>query len=369
MQLTTKLLGWLHRVFDKDPRPFVALRIDYAGGLAWTVSQDTLTLTVTGGAGASVAYDLTAYSLESLVAAIAGRTGFSVDFLDPERAKLSAVVLLDGAGDLSQPNGGALFGYTSLLWAFLEAYARELGALHDAVAQVPAQMSTTTAEGPWLDELGSYYDVPREVGETDPLYGPRIIAQVLRPVSNNVAIENAIQEFTGQPCTVVDVVVYSGGQLYNGTVNFDGTINYDALSPPHYGLFDVTIGYDLISGGDISTFTDTVQAIVERLRSAGTHLRSLALAGATTPISESMPAPGESMSSFTAVAALADTLVAPAEVVSALTTGVTPTVETLPAPVETVLGAILQQLTTEAGEPILTTGGDPIYAQVGTIFV
>lgn len=217
MKLTAKLLASLNRPFDKDPDRFVALRVNYAGGLAWSVVEGILTLTVTGGLGASVVYDLSAYTLESLAAAISARIGFEVTLLDAERRKRSALCLLDGAASLSDPNGGALLGYNSLLWSFFEALAVELKRLRDQAANAVLQLSTTTASGAWLDEIGSYYGVVRSGGEVDAIYSQRIIAQTLRPVSNNVAIETAIEDFTGQPCTVDDVVIYRGvSPIYDG---------------------------------------------------------------------------------------------------------------------------------------------------------
>src|SRR3546814_4396237 len=85
-------------------------------------------------------------------------------------------------------------------------------------------MSTKTAQGEWLDELGGYYGVPRIQGENDASYGPRIIAEVLRPRGNNVAMEAAIKVYTGQDAKVTDVTLYGDPfPRYDATIRYDGT--------------------------------------------------------------------------------------------------------------------------------------------------
>lgn len=370
MKLTAKLLDAVNRVFDKDPDRFLALRLDYNGGLAWSVADGILTLTVTGGGGVSAIYDLSTYTVETLCAAIADTSGFSVTFVDPDRKKRSALCLLDGGASVSDPNGGALLGFTSLLWAFFEAFSVELQRLRDQVANAILQMSTTTASGVWLDELGSYYGVVRLPGEVDAIYGARIIAQTLRPVSNNVAIEAAIKSFTGQDCIVDDVVVYRGvSPIYDGSFLYDGTINYNTVGFPNYGLFDVSVAYDLILGGDITTFSDTVRAIVEKLRAAGTFLRALALSATGSPMTDALTPPGDSFGALVFSGSFADTLTSPTDALSGLAMISTGLSDALTAPSDAATGTILAVLTTEGGDPITDESGAPIQAQVGLVFI
>jgi hypothetical protein len=148
------------------------------------------------------------------------------------------------------------------------------------IQALPLEMSLTTADGEWLDYLGGYYGVPRLAGELDAQYAPRIQAEVLRPKSNNLAIEIAIEAYTGTAVTVTDVVEYSNPTpAYNGAITYNGTSEYNATGHPLYGLFDINVGYDLLNGLDISSFGNTVASLIERLRAAGTHLRALSLSG------------------------------------------------------------------------------------------
>lgn len=319
MKLTKKLLSFLHRVFDKDPAPFLALRLRYVGaGMTWRVSGARLTTVPVGGNGAPLSVDLTKYTLGQLINHLASQTGYTVEYADrSELSLLGAAVLLDGAGDQDKSNGDHLYGYTNVLWSYMEANAVELEEAGDQIQQMLLQMSTTTASEAWLDELGWYYGVPRLQGEDDRSYGRRIIAEVLRPRGNNVAIEAAIQAYTGQATKVTDVTLNSPmDPLFNAADTFNGVKFYNSTSSPVYGLFDVEYGYDLLSGGNISSFAQIIRDLIGRLRDAGTHLRALSLRGGV--LNDTAAAPSDSSAlPLGMVQSLSDTLAAPGESVDA----------------------------------------------------
>lgn len=284
MRLTGKLLRLLGRVFNKDPAPFLALRLDYDGGMVWKVEDAVLTTVVVGGSGVGLTVDLSDHTIGTLVTYLVGQPGYSVPYAETgELSLLSARVLLDGSKSIDTPNGDHLRGYTSVLWAWLESAATELRAARLAIEQMLLQLSTTTASDVWLDELGSYYGVPRLVGEFDASYGPRIIAEVLRPRGNNVAMEVAIKVFTGQDTEVTDADAFTelATPRFNGAWTFNGAFNFDAETTPLYGLFDVRYGYDLENGGSFLEFQTVITGLINRLRDAGTQLRSLTLTGSS----------------------------------------------------------------------------------------
>lgn len=317
MKLTRRLLSYLNRVFDKDPVQFLALRLSYTGGtMSWSIEDAVLRTTVHGGVGHNLEVDLSQYTVATLANYLAMQPGYSILALDTsDLAQLSARVLLDGGADIASSNGDHLYGYTSILFSYLEAMASELALARIQLGEMLKQMSTKTAEETWLDELGGYYGVPRLAGEVDASYGPRIIAEVLRPRGNNVAIALAIKAYTGQDSTVVDVVEYtSGAATFNGAVNFSGGITYSGggLGTPRYGLFDVRYGYDLINGaGDINTFAATVRDLIGRLRDAGTHLRALTLTGSV--MNDDADPPTDGVMTLAAGVSLTDTMDAPTE--------------------------------------------------------
>jgi hypothetical protein len=311
MRLTQKLLGFLNRVFNKDPDPFLALRLRHTSGhMTWRVKDAVLTTLVPGETGLLV--NLLDYTISELVDHLAAQPGYVVEYADTsDLALLSARALIDAAGDIEMSNGDHLMGYRSPLWAYLEAAASELTAAAEQIKQMLRQMSTKTASGEWLDEIGGYYGVPRLSNEADSAYGPRIITETLRPRGNNVAIANAIKEFTGQTATVTDVVLYSGGlPIYDGSIDHDGTFTHSAGSSPVYGLFDVEYGYNLINGGSLDDFAIEVRNLIDRLRDAGTHLRDLHLIGGA--LFDEFTPPGDEML-MTLSQALTDTLDPPTE--------------------------------------------------------
>src|SRR5437870_4311357 len=105
MKLTDKLLGFLNRVFDKDPERFAAIDFSYAGtSSSWSVVDGILSVAVTGGAGSGFTLDLSQYTIASLVVFIGGRAGFTVTAANTLAFGLSALVLIDGSGNNNDPN-------------------------------------------------------------------------------------------------------------------------------------------------------------------------------------------------------------------------------------------------------------------------
>lgn len=321
MAMLDALLRWLPRFFERDPLPYMALRIGFSGpapagypsdgafGLRWSVGDRTLTLTPSVG-GVDVpatTYPLANHTLASLANAISA-DGFEVLLeVGPDRSALSALVLLDGSGDVGTSNGNALFAWSNLLFAYLVPLATELEAAKQQIDNLPLQMDTNTAEEEWLDFLSSYYDVKRKVGELDRDYGARIIAEVLRPLSNNNAIANAIIEATGQPTRIVDVTIYGNViPAHDGTHDHDSEILHSSSTKPIYGLFDAVTSFNLLSTQMPDQYQAAVRDLVSRMRAAGTHLRAVELSGSV--IDDDGPKPtNDVLSAFSVSTPLTDT--------------------------------------------------------------
>lgn len=276
--LTDKLLGYLHRVFDKDAHAFLALRFRYDGAMAWRIEDNTLSTDVVGGSGVSIEVDLSQHTLSSLIEILAEQPGYTVEYFDPGMEHLSSCVLVSAIGNQDDSNGDHLYGYTSLLWAYMEPFAVELREADYQIGQAIAQMNLRKAEADWLDEWGTYYGIPRVSGELDPAYANRIIVEVLRPRGNNVAIEIVARELLGQPVVVNDIRLWGPATpSYNGVYTYNGAQNHNASASSVYGLFDVDYVYNLESGEDVSGYAAALADIVERVRDAGTHLRAINL--------------------------------------------------------------------------------------------
>jgi hypothetical protein len=282
--IQSDLFSYLHRVFRKDAAPFLALRITCVGGLTWTLAAQTLTLTpavVVGGVAAPLTLDLSAYTVASLAQYLAGQPGYSVAYQDTTvLSQLSALVLIDGAGDTSVSNGDHFYGYTNLLWSYVAALASELSLAQSEIVNMLAQMSTTTASNEFLDLLGTYYDVTRGPGELDSAYSPGIIANVLLPSCNNVGMAVALQSlFPGTTAVITDVLGGTGTLLLrDGTVFFDSEHVHNELGfgIPE-GLFDVVFAFDFDGPIGESAYLPLLIAAINRYRAAGTYIRNISM--------------------------------------------------------------------------------------------
>jgi len=282
MLMTSRLMGYLNRVWDTDPEEVLALRLQYAGtAMLWRVQDGILTTEVAGGAGVPLVVDLAPHTIQSLVDYLGTRTGYTVAYYNTELRNLSALILLDGSGNQAASNGDHITAYSgdaNLLWPIMEAFAAELAAAEAQIPKLPAELATTTADGEWLDQLGEQYGVPRLASESDAAYGPRIIAEVIRPRGNNVAIEDAIRQFTGQACSVADAPFYSSGlPVHNSSITYNSANTYSATSRQLNGLFNVSVLYDPSAGLDATQMEAAIRGIIERFRDVGTQLGTLTL--------------------------------------------------------------------------------------------
>jgi hypothetical protein len=297
VRLTNKLLGYLHRVFNKDPMQFLALRITCdSGQMTWAVSDGFLTLTPANSNFAQpMMLDLSTFTVQSLGQFVASQPGYLVLFQDSSTKKnLSALVLLDATGDVSQSNGDHLFGYTNLLYAYVNATASELELLQAQIGNALQQMSTTTAEAEFLDFQGTFYDVPRNsVGSTSELdtsYSPRIISNVLLPSSNNFGMAIALEaQFPGTQVVITDAVTTAGTILLrDGSIFFNSEFVHNSTgSTVAGGLFDVTFAFSFSGPITFEDYAPLVIAAVNKYRLGGTNIRNLFLKNgltATVPI-------------------------------------------------------------------------------------
>lgn len=251
----------MNRVFDKDPGKALALRLRYTGtSMSWNISDGVLTTEVVGGSGVGISVNLSSYTVSGLCSFLSMQTGYSVPYQDSgSLSGKSALVLLDGSGNQDSPNGDHVHGYTSVLWAYMESVANELTLIRASIAEALNQMSTSTAEGEWLDEHGGYYKVPRNGSELDAAYAARIVAEVIRARGNNIAIGQAIKA-----AVLADVV----------SVTDHDEVTIAADDTPSYGLFDVVV--ESTVDVPLATTEDAVvRQIIEVMRDAGTHLRTM----------------------------------------------------------------------------------------------
>lgn len=266
MKLTERLFDYLSRVFSRDPKSALALRVRYDGAMVLTISDAILTTSVTGGTGAALSVDLRQHTITSLADFVEAQPGYSVEYENPLYGSVGARTLLDVVTDQDSNNGDHLYIYTSQLLAFLEAYAEELTTARKQIPEVIKQMSIPTANDAWLDELGDQYGIRRNAAENDAAYGPRMIAEILMARNNNIAIEEAIRAATGVEAEVVDAELQVGIDLGGGQL------------ADSYGLFDVEADIELaefLEEVPLDEYAERVYALIDKFRAGGTHLRQL----------------------------------------------------------------------------------------------
>lgn len=281
MKLTKKLISYIYRAISSDPAEFLAIRLRHGSQMTWSVSDGILTTVIPGASGLSI--DLSSHTIRSLTNFLAAQPGYSVEYAEQgSLANLSALALVEGTGDQNLSNGDHITAYTSLLWSYLESYSKELDDQSKQIDEAIKQMNMLKAESYWLDEWGGYYAIPRISGESDPVYANRIIAEILRPRGNNIALANVASAVLGEKVVVRDVVEWgSAVPKHNGTVSHNGVSHYNSSAAPIYGLFDVDYAYNLESAVSITAYATLVADAIEKYRDAGTHLRSLNLLSST----------------------------------------------------------------------------------------
>lgn len=282
MRLADKLLQYLHSAFDKDPGARVALRVRYDGAMTWRIAGRTLSTLTTGGSGSDLSIPLADLTIAELANIVSQQPGYSVVFVDSDLSRRGATSLLDGESDQAASNGDALYAPESTAYHILDALSVELEAAKAAIQSMLEQLSIRTAGADWLDEIGGYYGVPREAGESDEIYARRIVADTLRPKGNNVAIEEAIAALLGgYEASVTDAPMAEVTTYWraDGVVRADGTRQADAIVRRHYGQFDVLVGFDLMSAESLTELSARVWRAVEGFRDAGTRMRQIAIEG------------------------------------------------------------------------------------------
>lgn len=283
MLLTDKLLGFLNRVFSKDPDQFLAFRIDYDGGMSWKVLEGRLYTNVSGGSGTDLNIDLSAHTLSTLSAYIATQAGYSVSSnVTDSRAIRTAQILIDGTNSPAASNGDCLYAYSSLTWSYMHANAMQLVKAKTDIVEMLKQMSLQSAESEWLDDLGDYYGIRRLAGEPDTIYVDRILLTIIRPKGNNIALAMAIETLTKKTGAIVvdaPMTTVTQHEYRHGAARYDGATTRAVQETSFYGQFDVTANFDLLAAENIADLLVRIRAAVEQFRDAGTKLRQVALSG------------------------------------------------------------------------------------------
>ena len=197
-RVADNLRSRLHSVYAQQPEKTLALRLRHPVSLSWRLAGYALTVTTPFGA---TTHDLKAHTIGSLANALVA-SGHDIAYRNSDIDHLSARILMEGAGDQDNSNGDHVYAYTSLLWVLLGGAGL---AYDDARAAVPAalrQLILPQSRHEWADLFGAIFGIPRDPGETDPVYTQRIIWEVQRRRSNPFAISANIRYRTGDDIRV-----------------------------------------------------------------------------------------------------------------------------------------------------------------------
>lgn len=206
LDVRERLASHLYRSgLDTDPDSAPAMAVDFNDALWWKDTQlywsvDGRNLALYPGTPLERVYPLDG-TIGELAAQLTA-DGFDVTLLNPDLANVSAGVLLNPARDERRPSGQAIHVFQSDLWTLLDAYGVEIVDASVSAEAAIQQLYLTAAESDILDFWGEFFVVPRTPGESDDAYRARMIAEVFRPRSNPLAIQNAIKADTGFDVTI-----------------------------------------------------------------------------------------------------------------------------------------------------------------------
>lgn len=207
MKLTPKMMGHLYRDFDKNPRTYPALSLNYQDAtMEWTVADQVLTTVCTSTPADNLTLDLTAYDIQGLIAALAANPNYTVVSLAPD-SSIGAIALMDGSGT---PGNGIdqdiLPAFSDLTWMTMDAAAHEVQDARNTLGDVLTELRLDLADGEWLELWMSYIiGGLKKEGETDAQLFQRIRSTVTLVKCNNVALEKIVFAQTGLTVQVVDI--------------------------------------------------------------------------------------------------------------------------------------------------------------------
>lgn len=281
-----RLLGHLHRVFDKTARPAPMILFTHTYAMDFVIAEGVLTATRYRPGNPVPTYSwswtLADYTIGTLATAIAGETGFSVLFVSADYSSRSALILYDQTGGSQDEfTGDYAYGYTSHLWEVFHPIAVHIRQAWLDVVEAVNQIYLGRAEGDYLGVHGDYYGLARAAGESDDAYLARIIAYVLMARNSNIAIQLALARLIGCPPEAISVRdaegdLYGGASVYDGAFNFDGTRWFNGVvNPVVIGLYRCQFVVSILDSAAVGVDLDALRDTINEFKAAGTRLLSL----------------------------------------------------------------------------------------------
>ncbi len=232
------LMHDLPSFLSRDPQAIPAITLTPPSGSPGLVMvrDHTLVIPETG------LFDLTQYGMQSLVDALQTQ-GWGAALSPGIPADLAATALVDTGYSQDSPvplqnvaDYPVLAVPASVAWQIL----RPIAATWEGMRQDLASLLLGILEGPWLDNLGTYLQIPRIGGEPDSLYQTRLYGLAITGSPNGVALE-AFLAALGYSVAVTDT---TPGQ-------FTATVQWPTQPPEGF----------VYSQGQMQTMIDTLKAV------------------------------------------------------------------------------------------------------------
>ena len=115
-----------------------------------------------------------------------------------------------------------------------------LNAVIDQMSDMELQSVITSSTGEWLDSWGTKFGVPRESGETDLSYRPRILASVTTKKATIPALIEAVKRALGDDTVVTIEETHQDLRIWNVST-FSGTGKYQDADTVRLGVLKIII--------------------------------------------------------------------------------------------------------------------------------
>ena len=222
---------------------------------------------------APVSIPFDSLTVTQFVAALNG-AGFTTSLLDPEYGGYPARGIVETEAPPS-PTSITLTYPTSLFYKEMQTYGWALDEQASRINDAAAQMDMRSATDEWLDYWGGFFDVPRNPGETDAVYGPRIFWEIIQPSQNNIALEIIVKNALGYDVVITDAM------------DIQSTLPTD-LQPKAHGRFVMDFTHDAsMTTDEVTAATNAIMALVRKYKAAGYDFLQATTQG-NVPVSDSV---------------------------------------------------------------------------------
>lgn len=211
MHILSKIFSNLGMLWNKVPKDFGALTIRKGNGRHSMVTISTQQIIFHSAPYRSYmpisqSILLDGYTLAELVVAI-NNLGYASNVTSEVYARRyqghKAYVLMPAENILINTNT-TFSVFSSHLWQFLYPFARILEELDTDTSDAISQIYADSANGKWTDYWATFFNLTREINESDPVFQKRVFLALLNVKTTRIAIQELLKHTTNSTGTVED---------------------------------------------------------------------------------------------------------------------------------------------------------------------